>query len=116
MIRVGGGEGGGPRRGLPLETAEHGGYALLKHLRKIVEGPLVWAPVREVSSKAPRKVLRPPLDRVVTHRVDQRCGTLPAATANCSARAGQAPQRRFPGHLFVTRDEGRVASACAHQL
>ena len=27
-----------------LETAEHGGYPLLDHLRKIVGGPLVWAP------------------------------------------------------------------------
>jgi uncharacterized linocin/CFP29 family protein len=27
-----------------IETAEHGGYPLLDHLRKIVEGPIVWAP------------------------------------------------------------------------
>jgi uncharacterized linocin/CFP29 family protein len=27
-----------------LETAEHGGYLLFDHLRKIVGGPLVWAP------------------------------------------------------------------------
>jgi uncharacterized linocin/CFP29 family protein len=27
-----------------VETAEHGGYPLLEHLRKIIEGPLVWAP------------------------------------------------------------------------
>lgn len=27
-----------------LETAEHGGYPLLNHLRTIVGGPLVWAP------------------------------------------------------------------------
>ena len=27
-----------------VETAEEGGYPLLEHLRKIVEGPLVWAP------------------------------------------------------------------------
>jgi uncharacterized linocin/CFP29 family protein len=27
-----------------VETTEHGGYPLLDHLRKIVEGPLVWAP------------------------------------------------------------------------
>ena len=27
-----------------LETTEHGGYPLLVHLRKIVGGPLVWAP------------------------------------------------------------------------
>lgn len=26
------------------ETAEHGGYPLLEHLRKILEGPIVWAP------------------------------------------------------------------------
>jgi uncharacterized linocin/CFP29 family protein len=25
-------------------TAEHGGYPLLEHLRKILEGPIVWAP------------------------------------------------------------------------
>ena len=27
-----------------LESSEHGGYPLLDHLRKIVGGPLVWAP------------------------------------------------------------------------
>jgi uncharacterized linocin/CFP29 family protein len=27
-----------------IETAEHGGYPLVEHLRKIVEGPVVWAP------------------------------------------------------------------------
>jgi uncharacterized linocin/CFP29 family protein len=27
-----------------LETTEHGGYPLLDHLRKIIEGPLVWSP------------------------------------------------------------------------
>jgi len=29
---------------LVVETAEHGGYPLLEHVRKIVEGPIVWAP------------------------------------------------------------------------
>ncbi len=27
-----------------VETAEHGGYPLLDHLRNILEGPIVWAP------------------------------------------------------------------------
>ena len=27
-----------------VETAEHGGFPLLDHLRKILEGPIVWAP------------------------------------------------------------------------
>ena len=27
-----------------VETAEHGGYLLLDHLRKILDGPTVWAP------------------------------------------------------------------------
>jgi uncharacterized linocin/CFP29 family protein len=27
-----------------VETAEEGGYPLLEHLRKILEGPIVWAP------------------------------------------------------------------------
>lgn len=27
-----------------VETAEHGGYPLLEHLRKILRGPIVWAP------------------------------------------------------------------------
>jgi uncharacterized linocin/CFP29 family protein len=27
-----------------VETAEHGGYPLLEHLRRILEGPIVWAP------------------------------------------------------------------------
>ena len=29
---------------LVVETAEHGGYPLLDHLHKILEGPIVWAP------------------------------------------------------------------------
>jgi uncharacterized linocin/CFP29 family protein len=29
---------------LVVEIAEHGGYPLLDHLRKILEGPIVWAP------------------------------------------------------------------------
>jgi uncharacterized linocin/CFP29 family protein len=27
-----------------IETAEQGGYPLLEHLQKVIEGPLVWAP------------------------------------------------------------------------
>jgi uncharacterized linocin/CFP29 family protein len=27
-----------------VETSEHGGYPLLEHLRKILDGPIVWAP------------------------------------------------------------------------
>jgi uncharacterized linocin/CFP29 family protein len=27
-----------------IETAEHGGYPLLDHLKKILEGPIVWSP------------------------------------------------------------------------
>lgn len=27
-----------------LETAEHGGFPLLEHLRQVLEGPIVWAP------------------------------------------------------------------------
>jgi uncharacterized linocin/CFP29 family protein len=27
-----------------LRTTEHGGYLLFEHLRKIIGGPLVWAP------------------------------------------------------------------------
>jgi uncharacterized linocin/CFP29 family protein len=29
---------------LVVETAEHGGYPLLDHLRKILDGPVIWAP------------------------------------------------------------------------
>jgi uncharacterized linocin/CFP29 family protein len=29
---------------LVIETIEHGGYPLLEHLRKILDGPVVWAP------------------------------------------------------------------------
>jgi uncharacterized linocin/CFP29 family protein len=29
---------------LVIETAEHGGYPLVEHLGKIVDGPIVWAP------------------------------------------------------------------------
>jgi uncharacterized linocin/CFP29 family protein len=35
---------GGEQYQRVVETAEHGGYPLLEHLRKIIEGPLVWAP------------------------------------------------------------------------
>jgi uncharacterized linocin/CFP29 family protein len=35
--------GGGQYRRV-VETAEHGGYPLLDHLHKILEGPIVWAP------------------------------------------------------------------------
>jgi uncharacterized linocin/CFP29 family protein len=27
-----------------IETTEHGGYPLFEHLRKILDGPLVWTP------------------------------------------------------------------------
>jgi uncharacterized linocin/CFP29 family protein len=27
-----------------VETAEHGGYPLLRHLREIVDGPIAWTP------------------------------------------------------------------------
>jgi uncharacterized linocin/CFP29 family protein len=30
-----------------LESAEHGGYPLLEHLREILGGPIVWAPAVE---------------------------------------------------------------------
>jgi uncharacterized linocin/CFP29 family protein len=29
---------------LTIEATEHGGYPLMKHLQKILEGPIVWAP------------------------------------------------------------------------
>ncbi len=29
---------------LVIETAEHGGYPLLRHLKEILEGPIVWTP------------------------------------------------------------------------
>ena len=35
---------GGEQYQLVVETAEHGGYPLLDHLRKILEGPIVWSP------------------------------------------------------------------------
>jgi uncharacterized linocin/CFP29 family protein len=35
---------GGEQYRLVIETTERGGYPLLKHLRKILEGPVVWAP------------------------------------------------------------------------
>ena len=35
---------GGEQYKRVVETAEHGGYPLLEHLRKILEGPIVWAP------------------------------------------------------------------------
>jgi uncharacterized linocin/CFP29 family protein len=35
---------GGEQYQRVVETAEHGGYPLLDHLRKILEGPIVWSP------------------------------------------------------------------------
>jgi uncharacterized linocin/CFP29 family protein len=35
---------GGEQYKVVVETAEEGGYPLLDHLRKILEGPIVWAP------------------------------------------------------------------------
>jgi uncharacterized linocin/CFP29 family protein len=35
---------GGEQYQRVVETAEHGGYPLLEHLRKILDGPIVWAP------------------------------------------------------------------------
>src|ERR1700683_1050598 len=35
---------GGEQYQRVVETAEHGGCPLLDHLRKILEGPIVWAP------------------------------------------------------------------------
>ena len=35
---------GGEQYKRVVESAEHGGYPLLEHLRRILEGPIVWAP------------------------------------------------------------------------
>jgi uncharacterized linocin/CFP29 family protein len=35
---------GGEQYQRVVETAENGGYPLLEHLRKVLEGPIVWAP------------------------------------------------------------------------
>jgi uncharacterized linocin/CFP29 family protein len=35
---------GGEQYRRVVETAEHGGYPLWEHLRKILDGPIVWAP------------------------------------------------------------------------
>jgi uncharacterized linocin/CFP29 family protein len=35
---------GAEQHRLVIETAEHGGYPMLEHLRKILGGPIVWAP------------------------------------------------------------------------
>ena len=35
---------GGEQYQRVVQTAEHGGYPLLEHLRKILEGPIAWAP------------------------------------------------------------------------
>jgi uncharacterized linocin/CFP29 family protein len=35
---------GGEQYQRVVETAEHGGFPLLEHLRKILDGPIVWAP------------------------------------------------------------------------
>jgi uncharacterized linocin/CFP29 family protein len=35
---------GGEQYTRVVQTAEHGGYPLWEHLRKILDGPIVWAP------------------------------------------------------------------------
>jgi uncharacterized linocin/CFP29 family protein len=35
---------GAEQHRLVIETAEHGGYPMLEHLREILDGPIVWAP------------------------------------------------------------------------
>jgi uncharacterized linocin/CFP29 family protein len=35
---------GGEQYTRVVQTAEHGGYPLWDHLRKILDGPIVWAP------------------------------------------------------------------------
>lgn len=35
---------GGAQYRRVIETAEHGGYPLFEHLRRILEGPIVWTP------------------------------------------------------------------------
>jgi uncharacterized linocin/CFP29 family protein len=35
---------GGEQYRQVAQTAEHGGYPLLEHLHKILDGPIVWAP------------------------------------------------------------------------
>jgi uncharacterized linocin/CFP29 family protein len=35
---------GGDEHQLVIETAEHGGYPLLEHLGRVLDGPIVWAP------------------------------------------------------------------------
>ena len=35
---------GGEQYKRVVESAEHGGYPLLEHLRRLVDGPIVWAP------------------------------------------------------------------------
>ena len=61
-----------------VETAEHGGYPLLDHLRKILEGPIVWAPGvdgrgrgQPARRRLPVRVRPGPLDRLrLSHDAD----------------------------------------------
>ena len=87
---------GAGRRAVPrvVETAEHGGYPLLEHLRKILDGPIVWAPGVERRGRA-----QPARRRL---RVRVRAGSLdrlrPATTVRRSGsiwrRASASTSRR----------------------
>ena len=81
-----------------IETAEHGGYPLLDHLSKILEGPIVWAPgVRRRGRAQParrrlRARLRPgPLDRL---RLARRRRRAPLPRGERQLPRGHARGRR----------------------
>ena len=89
----------GPRRTRRvLETTEHGGYPLLDHLRKILGGPLVWAPgvdgavvLSHARRRLPVRVRAGPLDRLRLTTTPTRCSS---TSRRASASAWRRPRRR----------------------
>ena len=73
---------GGEQYQRVTEGAEHGGYPLLEHLRKILEGPIVWAPG---------------VGGALSHRCDPQP---PAGTGSGygAGAVGSLPSCGFPGY------------------
>ena len=92
-----------------VETAEHGGYPLLDHLRKILDGPIVWAPGVDgavvLSLRGDDFVLDKragPVDRLRLTTTARRC--------TCISRRASASTSRRPRPRWHWRRERGVRS------
>ena len=99
---------GAEQHRLVIETAEHGGYPMLEHLRKILDGPIVWAPgVREPSSSASAAATS-----CSTAGRTCRSATTPTTSRSCAcicrrASASRPPARMRPSRSSATRADDR---------